>query len=149
MIYKTLKKVSNYCQLLDKSKFPATRTTNGITFTNNGDGTITVNGTATADTSFIQTSTINNEGGHKLLFIGCPNGGSNNTYSIPRESAMGLKPFERHIVHFTCKANENPVAAAYIEAKGIHTVKEYDSITHQYIDVEKPNIFNGWEDDIV
>lgn len=82
MIYKTLKKVSEYCQLLDKSKYHATQTTNGVTFTNNGDGTITVNGTATADTSFMQTSTINNEGGHKLLFIGCPNGGSNNTYSI-------------------------------------------------------------------
>ena len=82
MIYKTLKKVSEYCQLLDKSKYPATQTINGVTFTNNGDGTITVNGTATADTSFMQTSTINNEGGHKLLFIGCPNGGSNNTYSI-------------------------------------------------------------------
>ena len=69
--------------------------------------------------------------------------------NAPRESAMGLKPFERCIVHFTCNANENPVAAAYIEAKGTHTVKEYDSITHQYIDVEKPNLFNGWEDDIV
>lgn len=69
--------------------------------------------------------------------------------NAPRESAMGLKPFERHIVHFTCKANENPMAAAYIEAKGTHTVKEYNSETHEYIDVEKPNLFNGWEDDIV
>lgn len=75
-------KVSDVCQLVDKSKYPATQTINGVTFTNNSDGTITVNGTATADTSFMQTSTINNEGGHKLLFIGCPNGGSNNTYSI-------------------------------------------------------------------
>lgn len=47
MIYKTLKKVSDYCQLLDKSKYPATQTVNGVTFTNNGDGTITANGTAT------------------------------------------------------------------------------------------------------
>ena len=38
-------KVSNVCQLLDKTKFSATQTTNGVTFTNNGDGTITVNGT--------------------------------------------------------------------------------------------------------
>lgn len=34
-------------QLLDKSKYPATTTINGVTFTNNGDGTITANGTAT------------------------------------------------------------------------------------------------------
>lgn len=39
-------KVSNVCQVLDKSKYPATNTNNGITFTNNVDGTITVNGTA-------------------------------------------------------------------------------------------------------
>ena len=69
--------------------------------------------------------------------------------NAPRESAMGLKPFERHIVRFTCNANENPVAAAYIEAKGTRTVKEYNPETHEYVDVEKPNIFNGWEDDIV
>ena len=69
--------------------------------------------------------------------------------NAPRESAMGLKPFERHIVHFTCKANENPMAAAYIEAKGTHIVKEYNPETREYEDVEKPNIFNRWEDDIV
>ena len=34
-------------QLLDKSKFTATKTINGVTFTNNGDGTITYNGTTT------------------------------------------------------------------------------------------------------
>lgn len=44
--YKTLLKASDYCQLLDKSKYPATTTSSGVTFTNNGDGTITVNGTA-------------------------------------------------------------------------------------------------------
>lgn len=34
-------------QLLDKSIYPATTTNKGVTFTNNGDGTIIVNGTAT------------------------------------------------------------------------------------------------------
>lgn len=34
-------------QLLDKSKYPATITNNGVTFTNNGNGTITLNGTNT------------------------------------------------------------------------------------------------------
>ena len=67
----------------------------------------------------------------------------------PRESAMDLKPFERHIVHFTCNVNENPLAAAYIEAKGTHTVKEFNTETNTYVDVEKPNIFNGWTDDII
>lgn len=47
MIYKTLLKVSNVCQLLDKSKFATTGTLNGVTFHNNGDGSYTLNGTST------------------------------------------------------------------------------------------------------
>lgn len=43
--YKKLLKVSDVCQLLDKSKYEQTKTENGIIFTNNGDGTITVDGT--------------------------------------------------------------------------------------------------------
>ena len=49
MAYKKLIKVSNVCQVLDKSKYYKTLTINGVTVTNNGDGTITVNGTATND----------------------------------------------------------------------------------------------------
>ena len=70
-------------QLLDKSKYPATTTTNGVTFTNNGDGTITVNGTATANVIFApigQNNPISIVSGHKFLFISCPPGGSQNTY---------------------------------------------------------------------
>ena len=42
-------KQNNVCQVLDKSKYYKTQTVNGVKFTNNGDGTITVNGTATND----------------------------------------------------------------------------------------------------
>ena len=40
-------KISNVCQLVDKSKIPTTRTISGVTFTNNGDGSVTVDGTST------------------------------------------------------------------------------------------------------
>lgn len=50
--YKKLLKVSDVCQLIDTSKYPATQTINGVTFTNNGDGTITANGTATRRAQF-------------------------------------------------------------------------------------------------
>lgn len=43
--YKSMIKVSNICQLMDKSKYPATVTRYGVTVTNNGDGTVTLNGT--------------------------------------------------------------------------------------------------------
>ena len=65
MIYKTLKKVSNVCQLLDKSKFPATRTINGVTFTNNGDGSFTIDGTASAESIF----TIQNIGANRAPYV--------------------------------------------------------------------------------
>lgn len=86
--YKKLLKVSDVCQLIDASKYPATKTINGVTFTNNGDGTITVNGTATVDVwySFDFLPNWRDGGGldtiSKLLYIGCPAGGSNSTYGI-------------------------------------------------------------------
>lgn len=73
-------KIADVCQLLNKTNYPATQTVNGVTFTNNGDGTITVNGTATADTELLLgTLPVNKE--HKLLLSGCPTGGSANTYN--------------------------------------------------------------------
>lgn len=68
MIYKTLKKVSDYCQLLDKSKFPATTTIKGVTFTNNGDGRWTISGKSTSNYSYY--NLINNfplKQGHTYL----------------------------------------------------------------------------------
>lgn len=58
-----------------------TTTSNGVTITNNGDGTYTLNGTATAQVSyFLVNYPINNFAGKKVL--GCSSGGSSNTYSI-------------------------------------------------------------------
>lgn len=45
--YKSIMKVSDVCQLVDKSKFTASGTKNGITWVSNGDGSITLNGTCT------------------------------------------------------------------------------------------------------
>lgn len=74
-------KQNNVCQLLDKSKYPATQTTNGITFTNNEDGTITVNGTATSTAFFLlfkYSDSLMPE--HKYLLFGSPNDASDNAY---------------------------------------------------------------------
>lgn len=62
-----------------------TRTQNGITCTNNGDGTYTLNGTAADTVAFIvQAATdISKEYIHKdLLLAGCPEGGSFGTYRL-------------------------------------------------------------------
>lgn len=82
--YKKLLKVSDVCQLLDKSKYSATQTVNGVTFTNNGDGTITVNGTSTSETysSFrINYNEVPCVKGHIYCVLGCPSGGSYQTYN--------------------------------------------------------------------
>lgn len=70
--YKDCLKVNDYCQLLDKSKYPATTTKAGITFTNNGDGNIVVNGTCTADTSFYVGRNVALKNVHQYLLFGAP-----------------------------------------------------------------------------
>lgn len=83
MIYKTFQKVSNVCQVLDKSKYNPSQTINGVTFTNNGDGTFTANGTAIADIDYRGVShkaKRNMIVGHKYLIRGCPVSGSRNAY---------------------------------------------------------------------
>ena len=59
-------------------KYPyneTTKTVNGITFTDNGDGTITANGTATANAAFFLSSKIVYKSGVDYVISGCPNGG--------------------------------------------------------------------------
>lgn len=65
---------------------PASKTENGITFTTNEDGSVTANGTATADASI---NFVNKEGSPSLSFeagtyrlTGCPQGGSSTTYRM-------------------------------------------------------------------
>ena len=81
--YKKLLKVSDVCQLVDKIKIPATKTVNGVTYTNNGDGTITVNGTSTARTSFFHIPTKQYyKVGHWYALTGCPKGGLGKKYTL-------------------------------------------------------------------
>lgn len=65
--YKKLLKVSDVCQLLDKSKYSATQTINGVTFTNNGDGTITYNGVTSVGANYILQSGLKVVSGHKYF----------------------------------------------------------------------------------
>lgn len=59
-----------------------TKTINGVTFTVNEDGTVKVNGTATALTSFSLTSgSVENTFVGKKV-VGCPSGGSTESYTL-------------------------------------------------------------------
>ena len=58
-----------------------TKTVNGVTFTNNGDGSITVNGTATENAIF-NLKTITVQIGSNYFLSGCPSTGSTTTYIV-------------------------------------------------------------------
>lgn len=65
--------------------YNTTKTENGITFTDNGDGTVTANGTASADANFYCQSRIYNSfsvDDNDYIFNGCPNDGSTSKYVL-------------------------------------------------------------------
>lgn len=72
-------------QLMPINGIYGTVTVKGVTFTNNGDGSVTINGTATDTISgndFRAISPATVISGHKYLFDGCPVGGSRTTYFV-------------------------------------------------------------------
>lgn len=66
---------------------PQTITRNGVTITINGDGTVTVNGTASSYTEIAIANNVTVPIG-SLVFSGCPNGGSSTAYSLRWSSSM-------------------------------------------------------------
>lgn len=82
-------------QLVDGSNLPRTQTINGITFTNNGDGSITVDGTAT-DNANLNLQRMNNTTiiGHKYLLLGGAAGGSISTYFYRYDSNGGSQAYD-------------------------------------------------------
>lgn len=67
--------------------YETTKTASGITFTDNGDGTVTVNGTATDNIGFYCSANtskcaVNFPAGSTYRLGGCPAGGSQQTYRI-------------------------------------------------------------------
>lgn len=75
------------CNLIRYPSQHTSKSQNGLIFLDNGDGSVTVTGTATANTTYYFAVRGNNiwqiiltAGSYKL--IGCPSGGSSSTYSI-------------------------------------------------------------------
>lgn len=60
-------KTTKMVQLFDKSVIPATKTVNGITYTNNNDGSVTINGTATNESFIVIVTRDKITDGHKIL----------------------------------------------------------------------------------
>ena len=82
-IYKVSDRVSDetYTNLLNPTA--KTTTINGVTFTNNGDGTYTANGTASGEVLFVFRTAIDTLDTPKIYrLVGCPEGGTSSTYEL-------------------------------------------------------------------
>ena len=133
MAYKKLIKVSNVCQLLDKSKYPATGTMNGITFTNNGDGTITANGTATYVINLIILEGFPIKKNHKYLILDCTGSTSRTNYSTWLKSKLGA---------IVCDSADKPIGnLTYNDDKCIVFVRVENGITVSNLTF-KPQLFD-------
>lgn len=81
--YKKMLKVSDVCQLLDKRQYYAKVTKQGVTVTDNGNGTLTISGTSTNSTYINFTSAYPQENnGHILLLKGADDFASYSTYFL-------------------------------------------------------------------
>lgn len=97
-------KTTKMVQLLDKSVIPATSTVNGITYTNNNDGSITINGTATAESYIVIVKRDKITDGHKMLY-----GSEQNTsdYGLAWGTNLATSKFNTSIINnnYTVKVN--------------------------------------------
>lgn len=73
---------NNNLNLIDKSKFNHSDEAAGVTFTNNGDGSWTVNGTSTSQIylALLPVNSLKLNTAHKYLLAGCPKEGSSNLF---------------------------------------------------------------------
>jgi len=100
-----------------------TNTNNGITWTDNGDGTITANGTATARTYFNLTQTWYEWNGLTegvtYYLSGCPDGGSIDTYDISIQDSTYINMSKDYGTGTSYTADSNPVGVFITIREGV------------------------------
>ena len=124
-------KASDVCQLFDKDKFFATRTIGGVTFTNNGDGSLTINCTADntigADnplflppTGYSQKFDLYSIEGHKYLLIPLPQAFSYSTlrFIFGSEATPYYETSNTYEIYTATKTGTYPCYAIYRVGKG-------------------------------
>lgn len=119
-------KASDVCQLFDKDKFFATRTAHGVVFTNNGDGSFTINGTCDSDadadtplflppTGYSVTFDLYSIEGHKYLLIPLPREFSYSTlrFIFGSQATPYYETSETYKVYTATKTGTYPCYAIY------------------------------------
>ena len=85
----------------------------GITVTKNSDGTLTVNGTATADAAVIFNTSVTLSAGTYTL-SGCPSGGSSSTYNLNLDQLSTMRDNGSGV---TFTLNSERTSTAYVSVK--------------------------------
>ena len=97
-----------------------TTTQNGVTCTNNGDGTYTLNGTASSDIVLALESYKSYTGKEKFRLVGCPNGGGESKYYLafrPNNAEENRKDIGSGVT-FNDLSTSNKYAVAIIVLNG-------------------------------
>ena len=124
-------KASDVCQIFDKDKFFATRTAHGVVFTNNGDGSFTINGTCDSDadadtplflppTGYIITFDLYSIEGHKYLLIPLPQTFSYSTlcFIFGSQATPYYETSDTYKIFTATKTGTYPCYAVYRVGKG-------------------------------
>ena len=91
-------------------KVPATsisKTENGITFTDNRDGSYSVSGTASADTTLVLSDLVTALPYHKGILFGCPTGGSLTTYYLRLGSSNTIPDTGNGFIYYRNASSSN------------------------------------------
>lgn len=111
---------------------PSTVTRKGVTLTNNGDGSVTINGTNTESSSALFTfvNNISFANGHKMLLIGSASMGGWNSFTIYNDavgavSAVGNKGYSM----FVANGNNGSVNIAVWAGTTVNNVKVVPQLT--------------------
>ncbi len=130
-------------QLFDKSVIPATKTVNGITYTNNNDGSITINGTATAESYIIIVVRDKITNGNKILY-----GSEQNTsdYGVAWGTNLGSSKFITMTIYnnYTVKVNSGVTVdnvKIYPQLFDLTAMGREDITTVEQFKAEFPDIY--------
>lgn len=136
-------KSTKMVQLFDKSVIPATRTVNGITFINNNDGSITINGTATAEAYIIIVARDKVTNGNKVLY-----GSEQNTSNYGVAWGTNLNPSKFNNIstqnNFTIKVNSGVTVdnvKIYPQLFDLTAMNREDITTAEQFKAEYPELY--------
>lgn len=124
-------------QIIDTGDAHSTKTIGGIEFVNNGDGTITANGTATGKNATYSLISGGGQSGHIYMSFGCPDGGGFETYRIENTIQK-----DEEYTHGFSDAGNGYISTALEEGEYfISDIRIYQGASVQNL-IFKPQIFD-------